>query len=125
MTEFEDFLGTEHRDKEDLKSETEIGMKKADIILLKKRTANARSRHIIVNQKDADLTSSWILGHPSSSCNSLGNGGSVLGYGTTSEYYKIRVVNPNRTYVDNLHSDRFKDTTSTAVWNTTTGEVIF
>lgn len=121
---FEDFVGEEHRDKEDLKTETDVGNKKSDILMLKKRKLGVHHRHLIV-KKTGEVTGSdcFIIGHSAYGIigtNKLGNADYDKTFDET-----LRVVNPNRTYVDNLHSDRFKDTTSTAVWNTTTGEVIF
>ncbi len=129
MGEYDEwFLGTQYRDKENQKSETDIGNKSSEILVLKTRKVGIHHRHLIIKKRIEDLTGGWILGHPSSSCNSLGSDGSHLGIGTTgdwSEYDFVRVVNPNRKYVDNLYGNTFEDTTSTATWDTSNGQIIF
>lgn len=137
-----DTLGKELRDKNDFKTEKNIGNKKSEILFLKKRQIKPKERHLIVDQRviasdvlvwgnedfgvwgednwGSTAQASFILGNPDAGI--LGE--SQLG-SQTSEWERIRVVNPNRNYIDNLYSTTFKDTSSTTASWSGDGQIVF
>ncbi len=110
-----DTIGKELRDKNDFKAEKNLGTKKSEVLVLRKRKVKPVERHLIVYKRDTSTDTIWGRFE-------WGNANWDGSY--DNEYQVIRVVNPNRTYIDNLHSTTFKDTSSTATW-TGTGEISF
>jgi len=103
-----DTIGEEFRNTRDFKTEKDIGSKKTELLLLKKRTISIKDRHLIVKQRDTSQDGIW----------GRDSWGTMRWTGTYSSTYTVqRVVNPNRKFVDNLYSTTFKDTNSTATWD--------
>lgn len=102
-------------------SEKELGSQYTYLLLLRRRKVNIKHRHLIMKQKD--IANAFILGHPTNGI--LGTGGVGLGEGTRGDYSFLRVVNPNRTYIDYLQGDLFNDTGSTTATWTGGGSISF
>ncbi len=116
MGEYDEwFLGTQYRDKENQKSETDIGNKSSEILVLKTRKVGIHHRHLILLSRSTINDTIW----------GRDTWGSVWDGSYDNNMETIRVVNPNRKYVDNLYGNTFEDTTSTATWDTSNGQIIF
>jgi len=107
-------IGKELQDKDNFKSEKDLGTKKTMAIVLIPRTVTPKHRHTIIKRRWA--RTKW---------------GSFT-WGTDkwydSEYSTIttlRVVNPERKFIDNFFGTTFKDTSSTNADWSTTGEIVF
>jgi len=134
-------IGEELRDKDDFKSEKDLGNLKSMVLISSPRKVKPKHRHTIIKERNiaGDIliwgsttfgkwgsqkwgdtaTYSFILGH--SGAGILGT--SKLG-SNVSSWETTRVVNPNRKYIDNLLGTTFKDTSSTATW-TGGGQITF
>jgi hypothetical protein len=97
-------------------SERDLGNQFSQLLLLRKRQLRPVERHVIVRERDTSEDTIWGR--------FLWGSSSWDGTYSTS-YANSRVVHPNRTYVDSLYSDLFKDTaTTTATW-TGSGQIGF
>lgn len=117
-------LGNELKDKNDMKTEKDLGSKKSELLVLRKRDIPIKERHLIV--ETASIPASFILNHPTHGHFESSGASSypLASSGTSRTYSKVRVVNLNRTYIDNLNSTYFKDTSSTdATWSGN-GEIV-
>ena len=109
----EDIIGQDIREKNSALSERDLGENKTMILLSTKQKAKPVHRHTIIKRRYARNKWGEITW------------GEDVWY--DEEYdtpTTIRVVHPNRKYVDNFNSTLFKDTSSTATWNGD-GEIIF
>jgi len=108
-------IGKELRDKDDFKSEKDLGNLKSMVLISSPRKVKPKHRHTIVKKRDTSQDSIW--------------GREVWGQFNWDDSYNqsfqtVRVVNPNRKYIDNLLGTTFKDTSSTATW-TGGGQITF
>jgi len=110
-------IGEELRDKDDFKSEKDLGNLKSMVLISSPRKVKPKHRHTIVKKKSIE-GDTFILGHPTAGIlgtSKLGDSG--------NPWVTTRVVNPDRKYIDNLLGTTFKDTSSTATW--TGGQITF
>lgn len=131
----EEYVAEQLQDKDATKSERDLGALKTLLLLLSKRTLSPRLRHTIVRERniggDALVWGSSTFGiwnsynwFPNARAGMLlgDTYSATLGVSATlgsqeSAYVDIRVVNPNRTWIDGFMGTRFKDTASTnATW---------
>lgn len=113
------YIASQLRDSDNTKSERDLGSEKTYLLLLKKRSVSGKERHIIMNR--SDIRNAFIIGHP---VNGI-IGVSPIGAGEPVIDYKIRVVNPDRKFIDNLYGTTFRDTASTNASWTGGGQIDF
>lgn len=109
-----DTLGKEIQGTNDFKTERDYGNENTMVIVLGPRSFTTSEAHVIINTNELN---------PNSAHWNEFNWGSGYWKSYTG-YLPKRIVNPNRTYIDNLYGTTFKDTTSTAIW-TGSGEITF
>lgn len=135
------YLGEQNTDLNSLKSETDLGAKSTEILsfdaiqipiedfttIVKKRSIAGSG--LIWDNDTFGLWDTYNWGDIQTTSFILGGiktailGTSMLGT-RNSEWVTIRVINPNRTYTDNLVGTTFKDTTSTATWTDVTSGTV-
>jgi len=115
-TEDEKYIAEQLVDKENLKTEKDLGSVKTMLLYLSKNTCSVREKKLIL------LTASAAIGYGIYDNSSFGIWDTSLWAPDDAEisnFQMARVINANRTYEDNFNGNYatlFKDTASNATW---------